>query len=299
MTLIKIKGSTYYIPGATNIGVYVFKNKNCLLIDSGINNTVARKIENMLNDNNLHVKYIINTHSHIDHCGANNYFQKEYPGCIVYTSENERLYMENPELFSNILYSVPNSFRELDRLTKPLVVDLSLEYGLNKINDEKFEVVNTEGHSAGHIGVVTQEKVCFLGDCIFSEDILLKYKLPYFIDLGKAINTLNKLKEIDAEYFVLSHINKILEKEELIKLVQLNIITIENFENQIIELMAQPQTRESLLESVIVLNDMSPDFGEYHLDYAAVSAYISYLNEKGLIDYSINDGKVYYFVKPA
>ena len=43
MELTKIKGSTYYINAPTNIGIYVFKNKNCLIIDTGINNTQARK----------------------------------------------------------------------------------------------------------------------------------------------------------------------------------------------------------------------------------------------------------------
>lgn len=297
MTLEKIKGNTYYIPGATNIGVFAYKNKNCLLIDTGINNTVARKVENSLNENNLHVKYIINTHSHMDHCGANNYFQKEYPGCVVYTSEKERLFMENPELFSNILYSVPNSFKELDRQSKPLVVDFSLEYGMNKINDEKFEIISTAGHSVGHIAVVTPEKICFLGDCIFSEGIMKKYKLPYYVSLDEGINTLTKLKEIDADYFVLSHSDRILDKDDLLRLVDLNIETIKKFENQILELLEQPQTKEGVLESIAVLNEMNPDFKEYHLDYAAVSAYISYIYEKGLIDYSASDGRVYYFTK--
>jgi glyoxylase-like metal-dependent hydrolase (beta-lactamase superfamily II) len=45
MELEKIKGGTYYCPGNTNIGVYAFKNKNCLLIDTGINNTYARRLD--------------------------------------------------------------------------------------------------------------------------------------------------------------------------------------------------------------------------------------------------------------
>jgi hypothetical protein len=139
--------------------------------------------------------------------------------------------------------------------------------------------------------------VCFLGDCIFSEEILKKYKLPYLVQLKESIDTLNRLREIDADYFVISHINKILEKEELINLIDLNLKTIDKFKEQVVELLAQPQSKESLTESIIVLNDMTPDFSEYFLDYAAVSAYISYLNESGVIDYTVSDGKVYYFIK--
>ena len=45
MELAKIKGNTYYVQSGTNIGVISFKNKNCMLIDTGINNTSARKLD--------------------------------------------------------------------------------------------------------------------------------------------------------------------------------------------------------------------------------------------------------------
>ncbi|EET85572.1 zinc-dependent hydrolase [Clostridium carboxidivorans P7] len=39
MSLDKIKGNTYYINSVTNSGIFVFKNKNCLIIDTGSNNS--------------------------------------------------------------------------------------------------------------------------------------------------------------------------------------------------------------------------------------------------------------------
>lgn len=297
MALIKIKGNTYYIQGATNIGVFAFKNKNCMLIDSGINNSVAKRIDNILIENNLHIKYIINTHSHMDHCGGNLFFKKEYPGSIIYASHKEKLYMENPELFSNMLFSVPNSFKELDRLPRPIDVDFTLDYGINKINEEKFEVLSIEGHSSGHIGVITPEKVCFLGDSIFSEGILEKYKLPYLINIDEEIRTLNKIKEIEADYFLISHIDRVLNKEEIIELANINITIINKFEKEIIDILDQPQTRESLLENILVLNDIKTDFSMINLNFATISAYLSNLNARGIIEYSINDGKVYYYIK--
>ncbi len=101
MELTKINGNTYFINAPTNIGVYTYKNKNCLLIDTGINNTAARKIDNILIENKLHAKYIINTHSHIDHCGGNNYFKDNYTGSLIYSSAKEKLFMENQELRPN------------------------------------------------------------------------------------------------------------------------------------------------------------------------------------------------------
>ena len=59
LELNKIKGNTYFIDGPTNIGVYAFKNKFCILIDSGLDNSAARKIDDILKENKLHPKYII------------------------------------------------------------------------------------------------------------------------------------------------------------------------------------------------------------------------------------------------
>lgn len=294
MELNKIKGNTYYLNAPTNIGVYTFKNKNCILVDSGINTTVAKKIDEVLMENGLHPKYIINTHNHLDHCGGNIYFQNTYTGCLVYASEKEKLYMENPHLFPSMLFS-GSPIKELNRSNKPFKVDYVVEYGTNKINDEKFEIISLKGHSIDLIGIITPEKVCFLGDSIFSQEIMEKYSLPYLYDIEAEIITLNSLRDVDADFFVISHSEKVIDKGELLSLIDLNIENIENYKNQILELLDQPLTREDILENLAVLNDLTMDFNQYHLNFAAVSAFVSYLYKQNLIQYSLENGKTYYF----
>lgn len=294
MSLNKIKGNSYYISATTNCGIFVFKNKNCLLVDTGINNTEAKKIDQILIENNLHPKYIINTHNHLDHCGGNTYFQRTYPGCLVYTSLKEKLFMENPEFQASILSS-SSPIKGIDKSNKPITVDFVLDYGTNKINDEKFEVISLKGHSIEQIGIITPEKVCFLGDSIFSEEILEKYSFPYLYDIEESINTLNLLKDVDADYFVISHSNHVLNREQILVLVDKNLENIENFKNQMLDLLDQPLTREDLLENITILNDLSLNFYQYHLNFGGISAFITYLYSKGLINYSIENGKLYYF----
>ncbi|KZL93928.1 MBL fold metallo-hydrolase [Clostridium magnum] len=294
MSLNKIKGNSYYISATTNCGIFVFKNKNCLLVDTGINNTEAKKIDQILIENNLHPKYIINTHNHLDHCGGNTYFQRTYPGCLVYTSLKEKLFMENPEFQASILSS-SSPIKGIDKSNKPITVDFVLDYGTNKINDEKFEVISLKGHSIEQIGIITPEKVCFLGDSIFSEEILEKYSFPYLYDIEESISTLNLLKNVDADYFVISHCNDVLTRDQIIALVDKNLENIENFKNQILDLLDQPLTREDLLENITILNDLSLNFYQYHLNFGGISAFITYLYSKGLINYSIENGKLYYF----
>lgn len=296
MKLNKIKGNTYFIDSPTNIGVYAFKNKFCLLIDSGINDSAAKKFDEVLNDNNLHPKYIINTHAHSDHCGGNHYFKENYSGTQVYTSKKEKIFIENPELLP-IISASSNPMKKFLKHIKPLEVDFILEYGINKINDEKFETIPLGGHSKEHIGVITPEKVCFLGDSIFSTDTLDKYAFPFLFNVEKEIETLNRIKEIDAEYFVISHGKDILNKEEIISLAHRNLENLDYHINTIIELLDQPYTREDILENIILLNDISMSLREYMLNLSSLSSFLAYLCDKGLVDYSIEDGKLYYFAK--
>lgn len=294
MDLNKIKGNTYYIDGPTNCGIFIFKNKNCLIVDTGINNSEAKKMDNLLTENNLHPKFIINTHSHLDHCGGNLYFKKNYPGCLVYTSKNEKLFMENQELFSSMLSSSYPS-RAFDRSSKPIDVDFILDYGINKLNEEKFIIIPLPGHSIEHIGIVTPEKVCFLGDSIFSSEILDKYSFPYLYNIEDSLLSLNKIKDIDADYFLIGHSKKLLDKKGIMALVDKNISNINDYKNEILDLLDQPLTREDILENITILNNLSLNFYEYHLNFGGISAFISYLYNNKLIDYSVEDGKLYYF----
>lgn len=297
MKLEKIKGNTYYINAPTNIGVYVFKNKNCILIDTGINTTQAKKIDEVLVENGLHPKYIINTHSHADHCGGNHYFLNTYPGCTVHASETEKLYMENPELLDTLLFSA-SPVKGLSSGYKPLKVDFILEKGIQKINDEKFEVISLQGHSVGQIGVITPEKVCFVGDAVFSEEIIEKYQFPYLFDIQQSLDTLQNLKNTDADYYVISHSEGWVSLEQMGALLDKNIGNIEKFVQQMLELLDQSLTREDILENISVLNDLSMDFKQYFRNLSTTSAFIKHLMDKNLLDFSMENGKLYYFKKP-
>lgn len=296
MELHKIKGNTYYINSPTNIGVYVFKNKFCLLIDSGINSSAAKKFDDVLKANNLHPKYIINTHAHYDHCAGNQYFKDNYSGTVIYASKKESVYIENPEI-NPIITFASNPPKELMENVKSITVDFPIDYGTNKINDEKFEIIPLPGHSQEHIGIITPEKVCFLGDSIFSSYTLEKYPLPYLFNIEKTLSSLNFLKDIDADYFVISHGNEIHSKDELLDLIDRNITNIQNNLDNILVLLDQPCTREDILQNLIILNDMDLNLSSYLIHLASVSAFISYLLDKNLIQYSIEDGKLYYFKK--
>jgi len=299
MHLEKIHGNSYYIPAPTNIGVFQFKDKYALLIDSGDNKQQARKIDEIIHSQGLAIKYIINTHNHIDHSGGNIYFQENYPGAMFYASEPEKLFIEDKTLFPLYLYGgqAPRElFRHLVSNQKVNINNL-LSPGLCKINEEKFDIIPLSGHSRGLIGIATRDRVCYLGDALFSEDKIAKYSLPFLFDIAAQFNTYRILADLDYDYYVLGHADKVYNPSERKKLIDLNEQNLTHYLELILELLLQPLTREELLEEIVILKELNLDFKEYYFSLSTIAAMMSYLYDQDLLAHQLENGKLYYYHK--
>jgi glyoxylase-like metal-dependent hydrolase (beta-lactamase superfamily II) len=77
MELIRVADKTYYIKSDTNIGVYKTGENTVCIIDTGSKND-GEKIDEIIVQQGWTIDYIINTHTHIDHLGGNEYLMKKY-----------------------------------------------------------------------------------------------------------------------------------------------------------------------------------------------------------------------------
>ena len=80
-------------------------------------------------------------------------------------------------------------------------------------------------------------------------------------------------------------------------LVDANIENIQKYIDSILEIVDQPSTIEDILENILILNDISVGLRNYFLNLSSTSAFVSYLYNEGLIDLSVENGKLYYFKK--
>ncbi len=297
MELTKINGNTYYIPAPTNIGVFQFKDKYSLLIDTGSGNSEARKISALLSARGISIKYIINSHEHFDHCGGNVFFEENFPGSIFYSSRESSLFIENAYLFPLYIFG-GNPPHELSKdyvKNKQGNIDQLLNAGTEKINNEKFDIIPLPGHARGQIGVGTRDNVCFLGDALFSPDILKKYSVPFIMDVQTQLDTYNTLENLNYDYYVLGHALQVYTKDEMPALIEQNRQTLHKYLDLCLDLADQPKSREELLEEIIILEELSVDLNEYYLLSSTMAALVTYLYNQGSLKYQIENGRVYFY----
>lgn len=299
MELVKLRGRTYCIPNVTNVGVYRFKNGYCLLVDSGIDNTTARKVVRVLEREGLRVKYIVNTHSHPDHTGANLQIKEIHPGAIIATSEFEKIFVENNSVAGMMLYGaspLPVLTSKLIK-AKEMSVDLELIPGSVELGDREFKIISLPGHTPGQIGIATEDNVIFCGDAFFSREKLKKYRLPYLFDVEKQLKTLDYLLNSEYNYYIISHIKDVLmDIQDTKKIIKENIYNIEENINLILDFLTQPLTREDLTQYIIKEYNISMNVTQYFITMTSVGAFLTYLMKKNAIDMDIIDGKMYFYV---
>lgn len=64
-----------YIQGATNLRV-IHNNQKAIIIDTGLDRDSGHKIKRLIEQEDRELEPIINTHSHADHFGGNNYLAR-------------------------------------------------------------------------------------------------------------------------------------------------------------------------------------------------------------------------------
>ena len=103
----------------------------------------ADPIINFLENNNIKLKFILNTHHHYDHVGGNQKLKKKYGASVLgYKGDKERI----PEI--DILLN---------------------DQEIWKYENFEAKIIHIPGHTTGHIGFYFfNEKAIFSGDTLFS-----------------------------------------------------------------------------------------------------------------------------------
>ena len=162
--MIKIKNFTFNLFAENTLVVWDDKTLESAIVDPGNSNSTEEKIlEEFISSKKLKVKYLINTHCHIDHI----------LGCRFVKEKYNPVYLA-PELDLPLLKNAQKQADAFDiKMEDPPLPDQFInEETIIKLGDSVGKFIFTPGHSPGEFCIYfKEEKLCITGDVLFNEGI--------------------------------------------------------------------------------------------------------------------------------
>ena len=162
--MLNVKKFTFN-PFSENTYVVTDQLYNSVIIDPGCYYKAEQnELDNYILKNNLKLKSILHTHSHLDHMFGTAYLADKYDLDLWICKEDLVTY-ESYEKVCEV-YGIPITFSPNPN---PKFFNLNQLFEIEGI---KFEILFVPGHSLGHVAFYNQENNFLInGDCLFENSI--------------------------------------------------------------------------------------------------------------------------------
>ena len=281
-----ITGNSYYIQSPSKMGLVKLNDTDVCLIDSGNDKDAGRKVRQLLDANGWHLTAIYNTHSNADHIGGNRYLQGQTK-CKIYAQGIECDITRHPVLEPAFLYG---GFPPKDLRHKFLMAQESDAQELTgAVLPEGFELLQLPGHFFHMVGFRSPDDVVYLADCLSSRETLDKYQIGFVYDVAAYLDTLEKVKTMQAAAFVPAHAEV---TEDIAPLAQYNIDKVLEIADHMVELCAEPVIFEELLKKLFDDYGLTLTFEQYVLVGSTVKSYLAWLKDTGRLTALFEDNRL-------
>lgn len=264
----------------TGIGV-VTHGDRAMLIDSGLDENLARKVVNALAAEGVSVAAIVNTHSHADHIGGNAWVAKR-TGCVVAAPHYEHFFIERPDLEPYTLFgaTAPKALQGKFLQAPPSKVDHVLEAeGERDVAGFRLRCHALGGHSVNQMGIEV-DGALFVGDALLPEATLAKYGLVFAVDPAAARASTTRLLAMRDRVVVSYHGGVV---PDLDGAVRANVASMEGAESAALGLLAKgPASTDDVLAHLLDRFRPAQLTVELHaLQAATVRGYLAALERAG------------------
>ena len=288
LELVQLHGSSHLVPGPTNIGV-IIHGSDAFLVDSGNDKEAGRKILRLCESRGLGIKAIIATHSNADHIGANAYLQAK-TGCRIFATKGEQAFIESPRLEPGFLWG-GFAGTELDNkffVASPSKVTDVIE-NAEALKSEGIQLISLPGHFVDMVGVLTEDRVFYIADCMFGPRVLDKYRIPFVYDVAAYKATIEMVRNMDADFFVMSHGEV---ERDIGKTASDNLELIARLEGSILDAMAGESSFEKILARVASSFGVDLSYWQYALVGSTIRSFLSYMANGKRVSYRFKDNEM-------
>ena len=180
--LLALTPGNFLFPGAVNTLVLSNETGRALIVDTGLDESHARKLLRAMQQSGLTPAAILNTHSHADHHGGNAFILGRFPGLSVYAPPTEAAIIQHPLLEPLYLYGAlpPRELRS-KFLLAPASPAQPLDAGTHILGGVSVELSNVPGHAV-EMFAVRRGGLLYAADALFGPDALAKHPLTFCVD---------------------------------------------------------------------------------------------------------------------
>lgn len=288
--LNKIKGNTYNFDAYTNVGLFINKKGQVILIDACDHKRTVRTFNKILEEKNLKPDYVICTHCHVDHIAGNKFFQEKY-GTKLLCSDKESIFIKYTDVEADIFY---NGYSVNKKLNPYYQAEPSKPEVFSDDNiPEGIEIIPLPGHGWQMVGVKTEDNVIFLADSIMSKETWEEHKMPFFNDVNRSIETLEMVKTLEADMFIPSHVSPM---KDVRKLADYNIAKLKERKQSVYNICEGKNADEIFVDLMKEL-DLEIPSNRYQMYYAMLRHYLQALIDDKVIDGEFNSEAYIYHKK--
>lgn len=276
MELKQIGPKTFCIEHDTNIGIHFTDDGRMYLIDTGSKGD-GEKIDEILSREGWVPSCIINTHTHIDHIGGNEFLMRKY-GIPAYCTDYDMAFAHYSELEAAYMNGGYPAEKLRTIFAHPGMIGFR---SIEKETPDGIDWTYLPGHSFGMIGIRTSDDIWFMGDSYLSRSFLKQYTFGFIYNVEAYVDTLKKLKEFKGALFVPSH--GILETDIVPSLEQ-NLRSVAEMCSMICETCREYRGQDEILQQMYERLRMHARPAQHALLSSTVKSYLTYLQDRNKLE---------------
>ena len=276
MELKQIGSKTFCIEHDTNIGIHFTDDGRMYLIDTGSKGD-GEKIDEILSREGWVPSCIINTHTHIDHIGGNEFLMRKY-GIPAYCTDYDMAFAHYSELEAAYMNGGYPAEKLRTIFAHPGMIGFR---SIEKETPDGIDWTYLPGHSFGMIGIRTSDDIWFLGDSYLSRSFLKQYTFGFIYNVEAYIDTLKKLKEFKGALFVPSH--GIIETH-IVPTLEQNLRSVAEMCSMICETCREYRGQDEILQQMYERLRMHARPAQHALLSSTVKSYLTYLQDRNKLE---------------
>ncbi|EKP94585.1 Zn-dependent hydrolase, glyoxylase [Thermaerobacter subterraneus DSM 13965] len=280
--------------GAVNSGL-VRTGDGLVLIDTGLDRSAANKILRAAEATGEPVRVVLNTHAHADHFGGNAQILRR-TGARVWAPAGEAEVIRHPLYEPVYLFGGAAPVAALQNrflLAEPSPVHQELVPGqVLELGGVALEVVDLAGHSLAQVGFCV-DGVFFAADSFMGLEPLAKHPIPYLVDAGRMLASLDRVRQVGARWFVPGHGPAVPAGPELQQVLEANAAAVRRLLDWAAARLGQgPAGTEDLLaELALHLGVAMDNPAAYVLNRTALLGVLATLEREGAARVEVREGR--------